>query len=419
MSDKSEDGVRSSEHGEQAALPLTKPPTPGWGRAAPPLPSEIAPEFPHLEILDELGTGGCGTVYLARQATLDRLVALKILSTELAQDSGFVSRFQREARALATLQHPNIVAVHDAGRAGPYLFLLMEYVDGMNLRTFMRENNPGSSQTLEIVREVCGALQFAHDAGVVHRDIKPENILLSAAGTVKIADFGLAKMLDRGSQESALTRSSQIMGTPQYMAPEQYETPSQIDHRVDLYSLGVVLYELLTGELPLGRFEVPSRKAAVDARLDDIVLRALAKDRLLRYQHAQEIRTDVEALAGLVAQELAEPTPDTGPKVRGPLASLMGAFWGKHVGEPAEASRPGKLPVVGKLRRGRRVRLTSSGEDQEGIIRALREVSRCTRVAAKEAVASPPTLIAIDVGDSEAQWIRARLEAFGGEVQIS
>jgi len=132
----------------------------------------------------------------------------------------------------------------------------------------------------------------------VHRDIKPENILLDKKGRVKIADFGLAKLLDRPATVYALTQAGQRMGTPHYMAPEQIEHPDQVDHRADIYSLGVVFYEMLTGELPIGRFAPPSQKVQVDVRLDDVVLRTLEKEPQRRYQHASEVKTDVETIAG-------------------------------------------------------------------------------------------------------------------------
>ena len=143
--------------------------------------------------------------------------------------------------------------------------------------------------------QICDALQFAHEAGIVHRDIKPENILLDAKGRVKIADFGLAKLLgDAGPQH--LTGTHQVMGTLHYMAPEQWERPRHVDHRADIYSLGVVFYEMLTGELPLGRFAPPSEKVQVDVRLDEVVLRALEKEPERRYQHASDVKTDVERI---------------------------------------------------------------------------------------------------------------------------
>ncbi len=253
--------------------------------------------FPELEVVGRIGAGGMGVVFKARQPGLDRWVALKVLPTRLAADPAFVERFQREARLLARLSHPGIVAVHAYGQAGPYCYLLLEYVDGVNLRQAMQAGRFTPSEALALVPRICEALQYAHDHGVLHRDIKPENILLDTAGRVKIADFGIAKLVDDPRADITLTESGARLGTPHYMAPEQVEDPARVDHRADVYSLGVVFYELLTGELPLGRFAPPSAKATLDARIDEIVLRALAKERELRQQSAGEVKTQVEDVA--------------------------------------------------------------------------------------------------------------------------
>ena len=266
------------------------------GRA--PTPQELAPRFPGLVIETLLGRGGMGVVYKARHKALDREVALKVLPAALAGDASFAERFQREARALAKLQHPNIVAVHDFGESvgddgGGLFWLVMEYVDGTNIRQAMRAGQIHPKEALAIVPQICDALQYAHEHGVVHRDIKPENVLLDKSGRVKVADFGLAKMMEAGAADRTLTGAGQVMGTPHYMAPEQVEHPKDVDHRADIYSLGVVFYEMLTGELPLGRFAAPSDKCDVDARIDEIVLRTLEKEREARYQRVDEVKTDV------------------------------------------------------------------------------------------------------------------------------
>lgn len=272
----------------------------------PPSPAELAPYFPQLEILELLGQGGMGVVYKARQPRLDRFVALKVLPADPARDPTFAERFAREARALASLSHPNIVPVYDFGETHGIYYFIMEYVDGVNLRQLEREGRLSGPQALRIVPAICEALQYAHDQGIVHRDIKPENILVDKQGRVKIADFGLAKLLGRGAQQGTLTEERQVMGTPHYMAPEQVEDPQHVDHRADIYSLGVVFYEMLTGELPLGRFAPPSQKVQVDVRLDEVVLHALEKERDRRYQHASEVKTDVETIA---AQPPLQPPP--------------------------------------------------------------------------------------------------------------
>lgn len=274
----------------------------------PPKPEDLAGHFPQLEILELLGRGGMGAVYKARQRELDRLVAIKILPPEVGADPAFAERFAREARALAMLGHKNIVGVHDFGQADGLYFLMMEYVDGANLRQVIETGGLESEKALAIIPQICEALQFAHDQGIVHRDIKPENILLTRQGEVKIADFGLAKMFGQAPAERNLTGTHQVMGTAHYMAPEQMQQTHSVDHRADIYSLGVVFYELLTGQLPLGRFDPPSRKVNVDVRLDEVVLRSLECEPGRRYQRASEVKTDIESIA-----ETGEPKFATSP----------------------------------------------------------------------------------------------------------
>jgi predicted Ser/Thr protein kinase len=281
--------------------------TPYPGPFEAPDPAELAPHFPQLEILGLIGQGGMGAVYKARHIKLDRFVALKVLPPGLGADPAFAERFTREARTLARLNHLNVVAVYDFGESGGLYYLVMEYVDGPNLREVLQAGRLPPGQALAVVPQICDALQYAHDEGVVHRDIKPENILLDGRGRVKIADFGLAKLLNRSRAEFTLTGSRQVMGTLDYMAPEQRQSPLEIDHRADIYSLGVVFYEMLTGELPLGRFAPPSVKAGVDARLDEVVFRALETDPGQRYQSVSAIKIDVESVTGDRAPAGASP----------------------------------------------------------------------------------------------------------------
>lgn len=266
-------------------------------RPAPPTREELAAAFPQLEILELIGRGGMGFVFKARQPKLDRLVALKILSQSLAADAAFAGRFTREGRVLARLSHPNIVAIHDFGQANGFCYLLMEYVDGVNLRQAMKAGRFTPAQALDVVPKICAALQFAHAEGILHRDIKPENILLDTKGRVKIADFGIAKLVGEPRAEATLTGSGATLGTPLYMAPEQLEHPQEVDQRADVYSLGVVFYEMLTGELPLGRFVPPSEKSTVDPRMDEVVMRTLEKERERRTPSAGELKTQVETVA--------------------------------------------------------------------------------------------------------------------------
>ena len=238
-----------------------------------------------------------GVVYKARQKRLDRMVALKILPPNVSRDAAFSERFTREAKALARLTHPNIVSVHDFGQTDGLFYFVMEFVDGMNLRQLLNTGRLSPKEALAIVPQICEALQFAHDKGIVHRDIKPENILIDKTGVVKIADFGLAKIVGLEAKDQTITSARDVIGTPHYMAPEQIEHPQDVDHRADIYSLGVVFYQMLTGELPIGRFAPPSRKVQIDVRLDEVVLRALEKEPEHRYQHASDVKTQVETIA--------------------------------------------------------------------------------------------------------------------------
>jgi len=275
---------------------LRTKPAPGPPRAA-----DLEQVFPQLEVIGLLGQGGMGYVYKARQRGLDRLVALKLLPREVSEESDFAERFGREARALAKLSHPGIVVVHDSGQVGGLYYFIMEYIEGLNLRELLQRNEGRleTDRALKIVYAVCDALDYAHNEGIVHRDIKPENILLDLKGRVKIADFGLAKLLgaeDDGSP-SHLTLNSpqQMLGTPHYMAPEQTEKPLTVDHRADIYSIGVVFYEMITGELPLGRFPLPSEIGRGAPVLDDIVLRSLEKNPDRRFQRASDVQSAVAA----------------------------------------------------------------------------------------------------------------------------
>ena len=248
---------------------------------------EMRERFPQFEILECLGRGGMGIVYRARQKALDREVAIKVLAGEWQGDLGFADRFEAEAKLLAKLNHPNIVTVHDFGESKGLFYIVMEYVDGVNIRDVLRDGKLDAAQALAIVPSICEALQYAHDKGVVHRDIKPENLLLDREGRVRIADFGIALLAgDRWDRS----------GTPSYMAPEQKASSPKIDHRADVYALGVVLYEMLTGERPKEVPVPPSRRVQIDVRLDEVVLRALEKEPEQRFQTAAALKTRIETI---------------------------------------------------------------------------------------------------------------------------
>lgn len=294
-------------------LGVAEPTHPAHGQSPLPTREEIAAAFPAFEVGEMIGHGGMGAVFRVRQRKLERDVALKVLPRHLAADPAFAERFHREARALARLNHPNIVTIHDFGQQGGWYYLLMELVDGVNLGQAMHTSRFTPEQALELIPQVCGALQYAHSEGVLHRDIKPGNLLLDAKGRVKIADFGIAKLGLADGADIRLTLSGARLGTVAYMAPEQIERPDKVDHRADIYSLGVVFYEMLTGELPIGRFPAPSEKSPVGAQVDQVVFRTLEKERERRYQSAGEMRTEVETLATQGAQAAVVPPPIPSP----------------------------------------------------------------------------------------------------------
>jgi hypothetical protein len=320
-------GLESNSMGDSAGgAPMAR-----W---QPPPVEELAARFPELEIIRLIGRGGMGAVYEARQKALDRVVALKVLPQEMGHDPAFAERFAREAQAMAKLNHPHVVAIYEFGERSGLYYFVMEYVDGMSLRGLLDRGHIQPREALAIIPQVCEALQYAHDRGIVHRDIKPENILLNEQGQVKIADFGLAKLMGRsplplGVQEGdggaapvaagntvpcSLSTVPSLLGTPQYMAPEQIERPAEVDHRADIYSLGVVFYQMLTGELPVGRFAPPSKKVQIDVRLDEVVLRALEREPQRRYQQVSQVKTEVESIVATPSHSaLPTPAPPAAP----------------------------------------------------------------------------------------------------------
>ena len=255
-----------------------------------PLPEDLHLIFPELEIRRLVGRGGMGAVYEGYQEDLERRVALKILPPESAQDLEFRERFRQEASTLAQLDHPNIVRLFDFGERQGYFYMIMEFVDGETLATRMTRESIQTEELTSLLEQLCAALAYSHGHGVVHRDIKPANILLEETGMVRVVDFGLAKATRHPQHDWGLTRTQVSIGTPQYMAPEQFEQNAVIDHRADIYSVGVILYEILTGKLPTGHFAKPSQsKRRCPKRFDQIVRKALQQDPDERYQDVTEL----------------------------------------------------------------------------------------------------------------------------------
>jgi serine/threonine protein kinase len=203
--------------------------------------------FGAYEVLEELGSGGMGKVYRAKNVTLERVVALKTLAPQFSADQGFVQRFLKEARAAARLNHPNIVQIYDFGCEEGLYYLAMEYVDGQSLQTLLKRGHFSESNALLVIRHAVRALAVAHAGGIVHRDIKPDNLMLTVKGELKLVDLGIAK---RVNEDQGLTQTGQAVGTPLYISPEQIRGVKDIDARADIYSLGATFYQLVTGHAP-------------------------------------------------------------------------------------------------------------------------------------------------------------------------
>ncbi|MFV1959169.1 MAG: protein kinase, partial [Planctomycetota bacterium] len=276
------------------------PKTPAPDRPRDPRDALVGARLGRWHLLRILGRGGMGRVYLATDQDGRPRVAVKVLSDDLASDPAFVKRFHREARVLASLSHPHVVEILDQGEAGGRLYFAMEYVRGENLRRLIERGPLPVKQALRIADEVASALAYAHTRGVIHRDLKPENVLLDEKGRVHLADFGLSRLLPGSGPEvtTLLTRTDVILGTYEYMAPEQRRGEKGLDARADIYALGVILYEMLTGTPPLGRFELPSRvRSGVPPALDAVVARALAPRRGDRQASVEVLKRELREAA--------------------------------------------------------------------------------------------------------------------------
>ncbi len=257
----------------------------------PPSPEELTARLPNLEVSEIIGQGGMGVVYKGRQPFLDRTVAIKLIRPEFGDDVEAQRQFVHEARALAKLTHPYVVNVFDCGKAGDLYYFVMEYVAGTSLRKLMAQKAISGRDVLDFLPQIGEALQHAHESGIVHRDVKPENILIDQRKRVRLVDFGLARWLE--SATSRRPEDSRVAGTWGYMAPEQLSAPESVDHRADIFSTGVVCYEMLTGQLPGGERQPPSVKTSADPRFDPIVDRALQRERERRYQQMRDMSADV------------------------------------------------------------------------------------------------------------------------------
>ena len=261
-------------------------------------------------VIDMIGRGGMGCIYKVRDNTLDEDVALKTLLPKFTNDRHVVDRFFNEARIARQLSHPNIIRVHDIGMAGTVVYISMEYVQGRSLREWLDSIPPGQrmpvSYALRLMIQLSAALEFAHKF-TVHRDLKPENVMITPEGKVKLMDFGISKL----KSSVQLTSAQMVMGTPKYMSPEQLKDSSSVDHRSDIYALGAMLYELLTGNVPAGLARQPSEiRRETPPALDAVVSKCLALDPDDRYQNAGELRTELQRLLDSVERNSGIEIPE-------------------------------------------------------------------------------------------------------------
>jgi serine/threonine protein kinase len=269
----------------------------------PPSAEELSAMLPQYEITHLIAAGGMGAVYAGMQRALDRPVAIKILPPGAARDHESIERFRTEAKAMARLTHANIPAVYDFDVSAGYCYLAMEFIDGWNVHQLITQKELPPELTYSLLIQTCEALQFAHQRGIVHGDIKPSNLLVTQEGVLKLADFGLARLT--GSRES---ETYEPMGTPEYAAPELWQPGVVMDQRADLYSLGCVFYEMLTGAPPQGQFQLPAVPLKLDPRVDVIITRCMQQNPDLRYQSAAEVKKALEAIRE-PAQGSAAPRP--------------------------------------------------------------------------------------------------------------
>jgi len=271
-----------------------------------------AQQIPGYQILGKLGQGAMATVFKAKQLSLDRIVAIKVLPRRLSENQEFVDRFYREGRAAARLNDPNIVAAYDVGEAMGYHYFVMEFIDGKTAYDLLNEKGKWLEETeaVHIIVQVARALQHAHDRGLIHRDVKPKNVMITKNGAVKLADMGLAREMD--DTKAARSEEGRAYGTPYYISPEQIRGEIDIDHRADVYSLGATFYHLVTGRVPFegatpsavmhkhlkeGLVPPDHQNTSLSTGIGEIIEVMMAKDPALRYQSAAEVVEDLEAVA--------------------------------------------------------------------------------------------------------------------------
>ena len=363
--------------------------------ATPHDPLEPGSWFGDYQILDLLGVGGMGNVYRAREKMLDRLVALKTLSPELGYEPSFVERFSKEARAVARLNHPNIVQVFAFGEVQGIYYLAMELLEGLSLGHYLRANGRWSEyEAISIVRYLCRALSVAHAQGLVHRDIKPDNVILTRAGEVKLVDLGIAKQM---GEENSMTQTGTAIGTPNYIAPEQILGQRDIDGRADIYSLGATLYHLVTGRVPFQGSSGPhvmsmhlvepfpdprNFQPSISEGFCLVLRKMMARDRDERYPDVMSLDADLYRL-------------QTGatPEAQEPAATLVSSEFQLPGVGAGQASRPGAAAE------GQRTSITPATFDS-GILRRIEEhlsvqIGPMAKVLVRRTASASPSLTAL------------------------
>ena len=313
--------------------------------------SEIDALLSDYEVQEVIGQGGMGAVYKAWQPRLGRHVAIKVLPVGVGEHLQFAESFRTEARTMASLNHSHIVTVHDFGEAEEFMYLVLECVEGETLFYHLHEKTYTPEQIISIVLQVCDALTYAHNKNVVHRDIKSSNIIIGKDGMAKVVDFGLATLRGAPGLLRKNVQEGPVMGTPGYSAPEILRPGATVDHRADIYSLGVVLYEALTGRTMDEAWTAPSRTAGTPPQLDSIILKATKESPADRYQSIEQFATSLKHLGrfGTAKKPASAKKPRVAAAVSAPtIKPAATAVRGRPIRPPAPQSSSAPL-IIGIL----------------------------------------------------------------------
>jgi len=307
------------------------------------------------KVIEKIGGGGMADVYRAEDLELGRIVALKILHKHFASDEGFLERFRREARAAAKLNHPNIVSIHDVGEENGVYFIVMEYVQGVTLKKLIQKDAPLlTEKVVHIAMHIAKAMEFAHQHEIIHRDIKPQNVIITDTGEIKVTDFGIA----RAGSTSTMTRTGAVLGTAHYVSPEQAQG-GVVGPTTDIYSLGVVIYEMATGELPfrgenpiavalkhINDTPLPPRRvfAAVPESLEAVTLKAMAKNPVDRYRSAEALGDDLKRVVESLPVKVIGAVPANGNP--SDMTKTMTAQTSPPAARPARKPKKGLIAAI-------------------------------------------------------------------------